>query len=63
MKLIQLIKHATCIAALSAFIVGCGGESNTDPNDPNDPVNQPAPDPENDGPEDDPGSEGGTEGN
>ena len=28
MKLIQLIKHATCMAALSAlFMVGCGGET------------------------------------
>ena len=28
MKLIQLIKHATCMAALSAlFTVGCGGET------------------------------------
>ena len=38
-------------------MVGCGGESNTDPNDPNDPVNQPAPE------GDELGSEGGTEGN
>jgi hypothetical protein len=26
MKLIQLIKHATYMVALSAFMVGCGGE-------------------------------------
>ena len=27
MKLIQLIKHATCMVALISFMVGCGGET------------------------------------
>tara|TARA_B110000438_G_C15287319_1_gene425323 strand:+ start:254 stop:424 length:171 start_codon:yes stop_codon:yes gene_type:complete len=27
MKLIQLIKHTTYLAALSAFMMGCGGET------------------------------------
>ena len=45
MKLIQPIKHATCMAVLSAFIVGCGGA-----NDSPDPMENVAPPTPGEGP-------------
>jgi hypothetical protein len=58
MKLIQLIKHATCMAALSAFMVGCGGETEDEL------TGEPTDEPPTPGAGPDTGEgEGGTEGN
>jgi hypothetical protein len=57
MKLIQLIKHATCMTALSAFMVGCG-----EADDVPDPMENEEPPTPGEGP-DGAGGEGGTEGN
>lgn len=60
MKLIQLIKHATCMAALSAFMVGCGGEAEEElTGEPDDKPPTPGGGPDGDGG----ASEGGPEGN
>ena len=60
MKLIQLIKHATCMVALISFMVGCGGETTEElTGEPDD-----TPPPPGEGPSvGEEGTEGGTEGN
>ena len=63
MKLIQLIKHATCMAALSAFMVGCGGADDVpDPMENEEPPT-PGEGPDGAGAGGEGGGEGGTEGN
>ncbi|MDG1832466.1 MAG: hypothetical protein P8J63_04500 [Verrucomicrobiota bacterium] len=63
MKLTQLIKHATCMAALSAFMVGCGGADDVpDPMEDEDPP-PPRGGPDGTGGEGEEGTEGGPEGN
>ena len=61
MKLIQLIKHATCMAALSAFMVGCGEAD--DSSDPMENEEPPTPGAGPDMPGEEGAEEGGTEGN
>ena len=60
MKLIQLIKHATCMTALSAFMVGCG-----EADDSSDPMENEEPPTPGEGPDGAGagGEESGTEGN
>lgn len=62
MKLIQLIKYATCMAALSAFMVGCGGaDDSSDPMENEEPPT-PGEGPDGAGAGGEGGGEGGTEG-
>ncbi|MBC8326452.1 MAG: hypothetical protein H8E27_12585 [Verrucomicrobia subdivision 3 bacterium] len=62
MKLKQLIKHTTCMAALCAFMVGCG----SDADEGDDPMANEKPPTPGEGPDGAGGGEGagtGTEGN
>ena len=62
MKLIQFLKHATCMVALSAFMVGCGGADDVPDPMENEPTPTPGEGPDGAGAGGEDGGEGGTEG-